>query len=85
VRLKSRGSGRPLGEIEESFAATLTPGDTFLIGGEVVTYHSLREMTVQVTRESTKKPKIAVFSGTKFATSTVLSHRVLDKLQAPDW
>jgi len=84
VRLKGRG-GKPLGEVEESFAATLTKGDTFLIGGEVVTYDGLREMTVQVTRESRKKPKIAVFSGTKFATSTVLSQRVLAKLQADDW
>ena len=84
VRLKGRG-GRPLGEVEEAFAATLTPGDTFLIGGEVVAYDSLREMTVQVTREAKRKPKIAVFAGTKFATSTLLSERVLAKLQAPDW
>ena len=32
VRLKNR-RGTPLGEVEEAFAATLTPGDTFLIGG----------------------------------------------------
>ncbi len=85
VRLKNRRGGRPLGEVEEAFAATLSPGDTFLIGGEVVTYEALREMTVEVTREAKKKPKIAVFSGTKFANSTVLSHRVLQKLQAEDW
>jgi ATP-dependent Lhr-like helicase len=40
VRLKSRMGGTPLGEVEEAFAATLTPGDTFLIGGEVVRYES---------------------------------------------
>ena len=85
VRLKNRGGGKPLGEIEESFAATLSPGDTFLIGGEVVTYEAIRDLTVQVTREAKRKPKIAVFSGTKFATSTLLSHRVLAKLQAADW
>jgi len=39
--------GAPLGEVEEDFAATLTPGDTFLIGGEVVRYESLRELTVE--------------------------------------
>jgi len=85
VRLKNRRGGKPLGEIEESFAATLSPGDTFLIGGEVVRYEGLREMVVEVSREATKKPRIAVFSGTKFAASTSLSHRVLDLLQAPDW
>ncbi len=85
VRLKNRRGGKPLGEIEESFAATLTQGETFLIGGEVVTYEALRELTVEVTREAKRKPRIAVFSGTKFATSTILSHRVLKKLAAPDW
>ncbi|MFT4716056.1 MAG: ATP-dependent Lhr-like helicase [Paracoccaceae bacterium] len=85
VRLKNRRGGKPLGEVEEAFAATLSVGDTFLIGGEVVRYENIHELTVQVTREATKKPRIAVFSGTKFATSTVLSHRVLAMLQEGEW
>ena len=32
LKVRFRGHGAPLGEVEESFAATLTPGDTFLIG-----------------------------------------------------
>ena len=77
VRLKNRRGGTPLGEVEEGFAATLTPGDTFLIGGEIVRYENLREMVVEVTRRPEKPPKIATFMGTKFATSTQLSHRIL--------
>ncbi|WP_299283556.1 ligase-associated DNA damage response DEXH box helicase [uncultured Tateyamaria sp.] len=84
VRFKGRG-GKPLGEIEEGFAATLTAGDTFLIGGQIVRYDSLREMTVQVTRDAAKKPKIATFLGTKFATSTQLSHRIIEMFQQPSW
>ncbi|WP_299043105.1 ligase-associated DNA damage response DEXH box helicase [uncultured Tateyamaria sp.] len=84
VRWKGRG-GKPLGEIEEGFAATLTQGDTFLIGGQVVRYDSLREMTVQVTRDAAKKPKIATFLGTKFATSTQLSHRIIEMFQQDTW
>jgi len=84
VRFKGRG-GKPLGEIEEGFAATLTPGDTFLIGGQIVAYDSLREMTVQVTRDAAKKPKIATFLGAKFATSTQLSHRIIDMFQREAW
>ncbi|MEQ8343159.1 MAG: ligase-associated DNA damage response DEXH box helicase [Marinovum algicola] len=84
VRFKGRG-GKPLGEIEEGFAATLTPGDTFLIGGQIVRYAGLRETVVEVTRDAAKKPKIATFGGTKFATSTQLSQRILDMLQARDW
>lgn len=85
VRLKNRRGGRPLGEVEEGFAATLTPGDTFLIGGQVVRYENLREMTVEVSKSGSRKPRIAVFSGTKFATSTVLSERVVNILNSGDW
>jgi len=85
VRLKGRMGGTPLGEVEEAFASTLTPGDTFLIGGQVVRYDGLREMTVEVTRQPGRDPKVAVFSGTKFATSTQLSERILQIFQQGDW
>ena len=85
VRLKNRGGGKPLGEVEEGFAATLTPGDTFLIGGQVVRYEGLREMTVEVTRRRSDKPKIATFLGTKFATSTQLSNRIMRMFQQDSW
>ncbi|MCW1919149.1 ligase-associated DNA damage response DEXH box helicase [Rhodobacter sp. KR11] len=81
LKVSLRGRGAPLGEIEEAFAATLTPGDTFLIGGEVVRFHGLREMTVEVTRDPGRPPKVAVFNGTKFATSTQLSERILRMFQ----
>ncbi|WP_084115562.1 ligase-associated DNA damage response DEXH box helicase [Paracoccus sphaerophysae] len=81
VRWK-RGGGL-LGEVEEAFAATLTPGDTFLTGGQVVRYESLREMSIEVTPNLSKEPKIAVFSGLKLAMSTELSHRVLALIGDP--
>jgi ATP-dependent Lhr-like helicase len=84
VRLRGRG-GAPLGEVEESFAATLAPGDTFLMGGEVVRYEGLRDLTVEVSRSPGRDPRVAVFSGTKFAASTLLSARILDILQQGDW
>ena len=85
VRLQRRRGGKPLGEIEEAFAATLSPGDTFLIGGQVVRFENLRDMTVEVSRQANKKPKIAVFSGTKFATSTQLSARILSRFATKNW
>ena len=85
VRLRNRPGGTPLGEVEEGFAATLTPGDTFLIGGEVVRYEGLREMTVEVTRQPGREPRVAAFNGTKFATSTLLTQRILTKLQNDRW
>ncbi|MEM6565247.1 MAG: ligase-associated DNA damage response DEXH box helicase, partial [Pseudomonadota bacterium] len=85
VRLQRSRGGKPLGEIEEGFAASLTPGDTFLIGGQIVRYEGLREMTVEVSRNAAKKPKVATFLGTKFATSTPLSARVIDIFQQDNW
>ena len=86
VRMKGRSgasAGKPLGEVEESFAASLVPGDTFLMGGKIVRFETLREMEVQVSRDRGRKPKLAVFSGTKFSTSTQLSERILDLLHRP--
>ncbi|MHA6266829.1 ligase-associated DNA damage response DEXH box helicase [Aliiroseovarius sp. CAU 1755] len=83
VRMKGRSgasAGKPLGEVEESFAASLVPGDTFLMGGKIVRFETLREMEVQVSRDRGRKPKLAVFSGTKFSTSTQLSERILGLL-----
>ncbi|WP_432817089.1 ligase-associated DNA damage response DEXH box helicase [Sulfitobacter sp. JB4-11] len=85
VRMRRNRGGKPLGEVEEGFAATLTPGDTFLIGGQIVKYEGLREMTVEVSRDAAKKPKIATFMGTKFATSTQLSARVQEMFTQDNW
>lgn len=85
VALRARHGGRPLGEVEEAFAASLTPGDTFLIGGEVVRYEGLRELTVEVSRSAGREPKVAVFSGTKFSTSTELCSRMLGLFRHQGW
>jgi ATP-dependent Lhr-like helicase len=84
MKVRMRG-GKQLGEVQEDFAATLTPGDTFLIGGRIVRYDRLREMTLEVSPNASKRPKIATFMGTKFATSTQLSQRILALLQQADW
>ena len=88
VKYKSKhgkSKGLSIGEVEEAFAISLTPGDTFLIGGKIVKFESLREMIVEVSRKPGKKPKIAVFSGTKFATSTLLCDRILKTLEEKRW
>lgn len=85
LTVRWKGSFSALGKIEEGFAATLTPGDTFLIGGKIVRYDRLKEMAVEVTRDAAKKPKIATFLGTKFATSTQLQARILAMFEKRDW
>jgi ATP-dependent Lhr-like helicase len=85
LKVRLKGNFKPLGEVEEAFAATLTPGDTFLIGGQIVRYEGLRELTVEVSRDGSRKPKIATFMGTKFATSTQLSSRILRMFRQDNW
>ena len=85
VRYQKTRGGAPLGEVEEYFASTLRKGDTFLIGGQIVRYEGMREMVVEVSRTPNLKPKIATFMGTKFATSTQLSDRILAMFKQQDW
>ncbi len=84
LKVRMRGQRACLGEVEEAFAAALVPGDTFLIGGKIVRFESLKEMHVEVSRDRGRKPKVAVFMGTKFSTSTQLSARILALLHRDD-
>ena len=77
------GRGAKLGEIEEEFAASLRPGETFLIGGEVVEFRGMREMAVEVARAHGRDPRIAVFMGTKLATSVQLSESIIRLMRDP--
>ena len=49
-RAQAESGGRVLGEIEEDFADTLTPGDTFLFAGEVLRFEGLSEDEALATR-----------------------------------
>ena len=48
-------------------------------------YEGLNELTVEVSPAAARDPKVAVFSGTKFATSTLLADRILQIFQQGDW
>ncbi len=50
--------GRVLGEMEEYFFTTLTRGDTFLFGSEIVAYEGMFESEAYVSRSQGKDPKI---------------------------
>jgi ATP-dependent Lhr-like helicase len=68
--------GRVLGQIEEVFIEGLSPGDTFVFGGEVVRYEALAEDQVYVSRAHDKDPKVPSYMGGKFPLSTYLAERV---------
>ena len=65
--------GRVLGEMEEYFFTTLSPGDTFLFGGEIVAFETMRDNEALVSRSTAKDPKIPSYMGGKFPLSTYLA------------
>ena len=71
----SRG-GRLLGEVEEYFIETLTPGDTFVFAGEILKFEALVEDEVYVSRSTATDPKVPAYEGGKFPLSTYLAARV---------
>jgi len=75
--------GFKLGEVEEAFAATLRPGDSFMIGGEIVRFEGIHEMTLRVSRNSGGEPKVPVFAGSKMPISTALADRVMAIMATP--
>jgi ATP-dependent Lhr-like helicase len=68
--------GRLLGEVEEYFIETLTPGDTFVFAGEILKYETLVENEVYVSRSAATDPKVPAYEGGKFPLSTYLAARV---------
>jgi ATP-dependent Lhr-like helicase len=78
--------GRLLGEVEEYFIETLSPGNTFVFAGEVLRYEALVNDEVYVSRTSDPDPQIPSYEGGKFPLSTYLSERVRKLLAEPhDW
>jgi ATP-dependent Lhr-like helicase len=79
--------GRILGEVEEYFAETLTPGDTFLFAGEVLRFEGISEDEALVTRAgSGTDPMVPSYMGGKFPLSTFLAARVRDIIADPfEW
>lgn len=68
--------GRILGEVEESFAQGLTPGDTFFFAGEVLSFVGIRDMTLEARPTSGGEPKIPSYAGGQMPLSTSLADGV---------
>ena len=79
--------GRVLGEIEEYFAETMTPGDTFVFAGEVLRFEGITENEAICSRAAPgTDPKVPSYAGGKFPLSTFLAARVRAMLANPkEW
>jgi len=72
-------NGRSLGRVEERFAASLRPGDTFRFAGTTLEVEQLRDMEL-VVRASTKAAMIPSYSGLRLPLTTHLAERVRELL-----
>ena len=76
-------AGRTLGEIEEYFISTLTPGDTFLFAGEILRFLGVQENDCLVMRASAdSNPAIPSYNGGKFPLTQFLASRVRKMIHA---
>ncbi|GLK77976.1 DNA ligase-associated DEXH box helicase [Methylopila jiangsuensis] len=75
--------GRILGEIEEYFVETMTPGDTFMFGGEILRYDALIENEVYVSRSSSEAPKVPTYVGGRMPLTTDVAARVREMMGDP--
>jgi len=72
-------NGRNLGRVEERFAATLSPGDTFFFAGMSLEVEQLKDMDV-IVRAAKKSATIPSYGGARMPLTTHLSARVREML-----
>jgi ATP-dependent Lhr-like helicase len=68
-------NGRKLGTVEDNFAATLSPGDTFFFAGLVLEVEKIDGMDL-IVRASAKSARIPTYLGARMAMTTNLAERV---------
>lgn len=71
-----RGSGRKIGEAEESYFEQMSPGDTFIFAGSVWRFEGVTGIDAIVTPSADNDPKVLSWGGSKFPMSTSLGQRV---------
>ncbi len=82
---KGRGmGGAALGEIEEYFVNMLTPGDSFIFAGRLLSFYRLRENIVEVVDGGTGEPKVPAYAGGRMPMTTNLARRVRTMLNTPE-
>ena len=80
VRFKN---GRNLGKVEEGFAATLSPGDTFFFAGLSLEVERI-DIEDLVVRASSRPARIPSYGGSRMPLSTSLADRVRHFLAQPE-
>ena len=71
--MKVKLRNRTLGSIEENFVVNLSPGDTFLFGGQVLTFEGISNAAVMVSKARGGEAQIPSYGGGRLPLSTNLS------------
>jgi len=72
-------NGRKLGTVEEGFAATLAPGDSFFFAGLTLEVEKI-DVTDLIVRATAKSARIPTYMGLRMAMTTHLARRVREYL-----
>ena len=83
LKVRYGGRGGSLGEIEEGFVNMMTPGDTFMFAGRLLSYVRLRETTLEVADGGSGEPMVPAYAGARFPLTTNLAGRVRAMLHDP--
>ena len=75
--------GRVLGKMEEWFFEQMTPGDSFVFGGQILRFETIVETDALVTRSSDNEPTVPSWQGGKFPLTTYLAQRVREMIAQP--
>lgn len=75
-------NGQKLGQVEESFVASLLPGDRFAFAGRVLEFIRMRELTAWVKPAPVTSAKVARWMGSKMALTSELAEATRDLVAA---
>ena len=82
VKVRLRG-GPVLGEVEEWFVSTLTPGDCFIFAGQLLRFEGLDALACLVSRGGEGEPRVPAYAGSRMPLTTWLAARVRAILHDP--
>lgn len=82
--LKVKLGRRFLGTVEENFIQNLSPGDSFMFGGQLVQFEKIMDTTVIVSKSKDAEARIPNYAGGRMPLSTHLSYAVRKMIGHPE-
>ncbi len=82
--IKVRLGGRILGQVEEYFILGLVPGDTFIFGGRLLKFESIREGVAITSKGKGEEPKVPAYMGGRLPLTTTLAEAVQRYFHTPE-